>query len=57
VSHVAALLEQEGGREYTQTRADELTQRSLAALEQANPLGETGELLRTLALNLLDRRA
>jgi len=55
VPGVAALLEAEGARAYTQAEADRLTQEALQALETAQPQGEAGEMLRSLALKLLKR--
>jgi geranylgeranyl diphosphate synthase type I len=57
VPAVAAQLEAEGGREYTQQRANELTDQALLALAQAAPQGEAGEALKGLANKLLQRTA
>lgn len=55
VQVVAAQLETEGGRAYTQEQADRLTSEALQALEDAHPQGEAGEALRELAHKLLNR--
>ena len=52
---LAAQLEQEGGREYTQRKANELTGKALQALDAANPQGVAGQALRELAHQLLNR--
>lgn len=57
VQALAAQLETEGGRAYTQQRANELTDKALAALEEAAPRGEAGEALQRLAKKLLQRGA
>jgi geranylgeranyl diphosphate synthase type I len=57
VARLAAQLEVEGGRAYTQQRASELTDEALAALEEVNPQGEAGEMLAALAKKLLQREA
>jgi geranylgeranyl diphosphate synthase type I len=57
VPALAAQLEAEGGRAHTQRRASELTDEALAALEEANPQGEAGEMLAALAKKLLQREA
>lgn len=56
VPGLAAQLEQEGARAYTQERANELTNQALAALDQATPQGEAGAALRSLAVKLLSRQ-
>ncbi len=56
VAALAAQLEAEGGRQYTQQRANELTDQALAALEQAAPQGEAGVALEALAKKLLQRK-
>lgn len=55
VPALAAQLEAEGGRAYTQERANELTDQALAALRDAAPQGEAGEALEGLARKLLQR--
>jgi geranylgeranyl diphosphate synthase, type I len=57
VAGLAAQLEAEGGREYTQQRANELTDQALDALREAEPKGEAGEALESLARKLLQRQA
>jgi len=52
---LAAQLEAEGARAYTKNEASRLTDQALAALEQANPQGEAGQALTTLAKQLLRR--
>lgn len=54
---VAALLESEGARTFTQQTADRLTQEALRALEEAQPQGEAGVVLRELTGDLLHRQA
>ncbi len=49
-------LEREGAREYTEAKANQLTQAALDALEQAEPQGEAGEALRAMAISLLQRQ-
>jgi len=56
VPGLAVQLEHEGAYTATQAQATQLTDQSLGALEQANPQGEAGEALRTLALRLLKRQ-
>jgi len=55
VSALAAQLEAEGARVYTQSAANRLTGAALEALEQAQPRGESGEALMELANKLLQR--
>jgi geranylgeranyl diphosphate synthase type I len=55
-AQVAAMLEAEGGRRFTQSEANRLTGEALAALEAAHPQAETGEALRALALRLVNRK-
>jgi geranylgeranyl diphosphate synthase type I len=57
VPRLAAQLEADGARAYTQNRAAELTGRALFALQDARPQGPAGEALRALADQLLARRA
>ena len=56
VPALALQLEQEGAYTATQAQATRLTDQSLGALKQANPQGEAGEALRTLAMRLLQRQ-
>ena len=57
VPRVVELLEQAGAKEHAATIADDYTQKALVALDAAQPRGEAGEALRTLAAGLLGRRA
>lgn len=52
---LAAQLEREGARDYTQRTANRLTEQALAALETAGPQGEAGDALVELAGRLLNR--
>ncbi|MEJ2411824.1 MAG: polyprenyl synthetase family protein [Anaerolineales bacterium] len=52
---LAEILQAEGGRAYAQSAADRLTDLALAALDKAQPADQAGEILRTLAQNLLQR--
>lgn len=56
VSDIAKLLEDEGARDYTQNVSDNLTQKALDALSEANPQGEAGKALVELANLLLNRQ-
>jgi geranylgeranyl diphosphate synthase type I len=56
VSQVAALLDKEGGRVYAEKVSEELTQKALGYLHQANPQGEAGEAILGLANQLLKRK-
>jgi len=53
---LSQILEAEGGRAYAQSNADRLTDLALTALENANPGGEAGEILRELAKKMLKRQ-
>lgn len=53
---LAALLEAEGAREYTQSRADRLTAEALSALNQASSPGDPADSLHQLTLSLLHRQ-
>jgi geranylgeranyl pyrophosphate synthase len=57
VDQLAAQLEVEGARSYTQDQAGRLTTDALAALNAADPQGEAGLALRELADKLLLRTA
>ncbi len=57
VGQLAALLEAEGAKRYTQEQAARLTDEALQALAIAAPQGEAGEALRQLAGRLLQRDA
>jgi geranylgeranyl diphosphate synthase type I len=52
---LAALLEDEGARLYTEQAAARLTRQAMQALEDANPQKEGGDALRGLAQTLLNR--
>jgi geranylgeranyl diphosphate synthase type I len=52
---IAALLEAEGGRAYTEQTASQLTQDAMQALAAAHPQGEAGEALHDLAQKLINR--
>jgi geranylgeranyl diphosphate synthase, type I len=54
---LAAQLEKEGGRRYSQAQADKLTDQALTCLAEASPQGEAGEALEALAKRLLQRAA
>ena len=56
VESLAAQLEAEGARDYTQKTVARLTAVALQAIEQANPGGEAGEALVALANQLLRRQ-
>ena len=56
VTAVAALLESEGGKAYAETMSEELTQKALGYLKQADPQGEAGEAILGLANMLLKRK-
>lgn len=56
VPDLAALLENEGARAYTQEEANRLTTAALDSLEQANPRGQAGQALVELANQLLRRQ-
>jgi geranylgeranyl diphosphate synthase type I len=52
---LAALLEAEGGRAYTEQAAARLTRQAMQALAAARPQGEAGEALKGLTQKLLTR--
>jgi len=54
--NLSVILEAEGGRAYAQNTADQLTNLALAALDNAQPRGESGKILRELANKLLNRK-
>jgi len=56
VGSVAALLEKEGGKAYAEKMSEELTQKALGYLQQADPQGEAGEAILGLANMLLKRK-
>jgi geranylgeranyl diphosphate synthase type I len=53
---LAAILESEGARDFTENHANRLTREALQALDQAAPLPEAGQALRELALILIRRQ-
>lgn len=55
VGDIAALLASEGGQEYAQAQAEELTQKALQALDEAAPAGNAGRMLGEIAYRLLGR--
>ncbi len=57
IPHLAAQLEVEGARIFTERHVQRLTEQALQALDEAQPSGEMGAALRTLALRLLERQA
>lgn len=56
VGAVAALLEKEGGKAYAEKMSEELTQKALEYLKQADPQGEAGDAILGLANMLLKRK-
>lgn len=56
VPELAHLLAEEGAREYTQSSANRLTRQALESLDEAEPQGEAGDALRSLAYRLLERQ-
>ncbi len=56
VGAAAAMLEREGGKVYAEKISEELTEKALGYLDQANPQGEAGETIRRLANMLLKRK-
>lgn len=57
VSDLAALLETEGARRYTEEKANHLTAEALLTLDQVKPVGLAGETLKSLAVKLLKRKS
>jgi geranylgeranyl diphosphate synthase type I len=53
---ISKILEKEGGLDYAQQKADELTDLALSSLKKAQPEGEAGEILKELAEKLLNRQ-
>lgn len=53
---IAALLEKEGARKFSQESASQMTDKALSALTEANPEGQAGEQLISLANRLLSRK-
>ena len=56
VNSVAAMLEDEGGKEYAEKMAESETQKALDFLKQAEPAGEAGQIMLELAHMLLKRK-
>lgn len=56
VATVAAMLENEGGKAYAEKMSEELTQKALGYLNDADPQGEAGEAILGLANMLLKRK-
>lgn len=56
VGKVAALLEDEGGKEFAEKMSEAETQKALDYLKQANPQGVAGEAMLELANMLLKRK-
>ncbi len=56
VKAVAKLLEDEGGKVYAEEVSEKETQKALAYLDEANPRGEAGEVIRQRTNMLLKRR-
>lgn len=56
VGAVAAMLEKEGAKAYAEKMSEELTQKALGYLQQAEPQGEAGEAMLGLANMLLKRK-
>ncbi len=52
----AQQLKAEGADDYTQNAADRLTRQAMEALDHADPQGQAGAALHTLALQLLQRQ-
>jgi geranylgeranyl diphosphate synthase type I len=52
---IASLLENEGAREFSQESASQMTDKALNALTEADPKGQAGEQLISLANRLLSR--
>ena len=57
VEELGLLLENEGGKDFALTEAKELIDKALNALDEAHPVGETGQILRDLAIDLIYRSA
>jgi geranylgeranyl diphosphate synthase, type I len=56
VDTIATLLEKEGAKAYAEKTSEELTQKALGYLQQAEPQGEAGEAILGLANTLLKRK-
>jgi geranylgeranyl diphosphate synthase type I len=57
ISKILELLENEGAKEFTQTRATSLLNEAINVLDEARPVGIAAEALRNLAMSLLNRLA
>jgi geranylgeranyl diphosphate synthase type I len=57
VPEVIGLLEEEGGKEFTNNEAIRFYNEAMTALEEAAPRGYAGEALRDLALSLVNRQS
>lgn len=56
VGAVAAMLEEEGAKAYAERTSEDLTQKALGYLQQAEPQGEAGKAMLGLANMLLKRK-
>jgi geranylgeranyl diphosphate synthase type I len=54
-NQIAAQLENEGARAFTQESTGKMTVKALHALKEANPEGQAGAMLNSLANRLLNR--
>ena len=54
---IIALLEREGGKDFTIAQADQLIAQSLSTLEKLHPVGVEGQALKDLALSLVNRQS
>ncbi len=57
VPEIIALLEQEGGKDFTIAQADQLIDQALSILEEVHPSGVEGQALKELALSLVNRQS
>lgn len=55
IEAMTELLDQEGGKEFTMNTAKEIIRQAITVLEKTNPLGNSGEILRDLAMSLTTR--
>jgi geranylgeranyl diphosphate synthase type I len=56
INEIIRLLEIDGGKEFAQIQAKELTTQVLSSLEEAHPSGYAGETLKNLVLSLVNRQ-
>jgi geranylgeranyl diphosphate synthase type I len=56
IHQLSDLLESEGGLSYAQSEAGKLTEQALISLENAQPQGEAGQILKETAHQLLSRQ-